>query len=43
MVLCKVQFEENEKLIDQQSKMLLIVPVPADSIPTYEESFCGIQ
>ena len=31
-VPCQLQLKDNEKLIDQQSKMLLIVPVPADSI-----------
>ena len=31
-VLCNLQLTDNEKLIDQQSKMLLIVPVSADSI-----------
>ena len=33
-VPCKLQFEGNENLISQLSKMLLIAPVPADSIPT---------
>ena len=32
-VLCKLQLEGNEKLIDQKSKMLLIAPIPTDSIP----------
>ena len=31
-VLCKLQLEGNEKLIDQKSKMLLIAPIPTDSI-----------
>ena len=32
-VLCKLQLEGNEKLIDQKSKMLLIAPILTDSIP----------
>ena len=32
-VPCKLQLKDNEKLRDQQWKMLFIVPVPADSIP----------